>query len=305
MRDYDVVVIGAGLAGLTAAMTAARHGLRTAIVDQMGAGGQVLNVDKIENLPGFPEGIAGYDLGPIVQEQAEAAGAEFYLDTVESLDQEGDLHVVRGAEDELRGPTVIIAAGSTLRNLGIPGEERLTGHGVSHCASCDGPFFAGNAVAVVGGGDSAIEEAAVLANHVQRVLVFHQQDSLGAQQALINAVAEKPSVEFYYNSEVEEILGEQGVTSIKVRDRVSGEAREETVAGVFVYVGLEPNTSFLQGVVDLDSGGHIVTDIMMRTSLPGVFAAGDIRQASVSLLPSVMGDGATAAVAAYRYIYGL
>ncbi|HLF77402.1 MAG TPA: FAD-dependent oxidoreductase [Dehalococcoidia bacterium] len=305
MRDYDVVVIGAGLAGLTAAMTAAKHGLSTAVVDQMGAGGQVLNVEKIENLPGFPEGIAGYDLGPIVQEQAEAAGAEFYLDSVESLDLEGVLRIVRGAEEELRAPTVIIAAGSSLRNLGIPGEERLTGHGVSHCASCDGPFFAGNSVAVVGGGDSAIEEAAVLTNHVERVLVFHNGESLGAQQTLINAVEGKPSIEFYYNSEVEEILGENGVTALKVRDKTTGESREEAVAGVFVYVGLEPNTSFLQGVVDLDAGGHIVTDVMMRTSLPGVFAAGDIRQSSVSLVSSVMGDGATAAVAAYRYIYGL
>jgi thioredoxin reductase (NADPH) len=305
MADYDVVVIGAGLAGLMAGMTAARYGLSVALVDQMGSGGQILNIEKIENLPGFPEGIPGYDLGPIMQEQAEAAGAEFVLDTVAGLELDGDMRIVHCAEQDLRAQTVIIAAGSSLRNLGIPGEERFTGHGVSHCASCDGPFFGGGRVAVVGGGDSAIEEAEVLTHHVERVVVFHHGEALGAQQALITAVADKPSVEFYYNSQVEEILGEDAVSGVRVRDLATGETREEAVAGVFVYIGLEPNTAFLQGVVDLDSGGHVITDVMMRTSVAGVYAAGDIRQHSVSLLPSVMGDGATAAVAAYRYIYGI
>ena len=302
MKDYDVVIVGAGLAGLTAALTAARFGISVAVVDQMGTGGQVLNVEKIENLPGFPEGIAGFDLGPMVQEQAEAAGAEFVLDTVEGLKLDGDFRLLRCSEEDLRARAVIVAAGSSLRDLGIPGEERFIGHGVSHCASCDGPFYPGGTVCVVGGGDSAIEEAAVLAKHAARVLVFHNSDALNTQQALLDAAAAQPAVEFYMNTQVEEILGEDTVTAVRVRDLNGGATRDEEVAGVFVYVGLEPNTAFLQGVLDLDGAGHIVTDIMMRTSMAGVFAAGDIRAQSVSLLASVIGDGATAAVAAYRYL---
>jgi thioredoxin reductase (NADPH) len=309
MRDFDVVVIGSGLAGLTAGMTAARHGLSVCVVDQMGTGGQILNVEKIENMPGFPEGIAGFDFGPIVQEQAEAAGAEFMLDTVEAIEpqpqgEDGVFHVVRCAEEELRARAVIVAAGSSLRNLGIPGEERLMGKGVSHCASCDGPFFPGGKVCVVGGGDSALEEAAVLTEHAAQVLVFSNGDALNAQQSLLDVIATRPSVEFHMSHRVEEILGEDAVTGVRVRNLETGDVREEPLAGVFVYVGLEPNTAFLSGLVELDPTGHIVTDIMMRTSVPGIFAAGDIRANSVCLLPAVIGDGATAAVAAYRYIYG-
>jgi thioredoxin reductase (NADPH) len=160
-------------------------------------------------------------------------------------------------------------------------------------------------VAVIGGGDSAIEEAAVLTQHVDKVLVFQNAGELTAQSSLINAIESQPSVEFFYNSEVEEIIGDDAVTAVRVRDKDSGQTREEPVAGVFVYIGLEPNTQFVRDQVELDSGGHIVVDIMMRTSIPGVFAAGDIRQHSVSLVASAIGDGATAAVGAYRYIYGL
>src|SRR3990170_1149404 len=296
MSDYDVVIVGAGIAGLTAGLTAGRYGLSVAIIDQMGSGGQVLNVEKIENLPGFPQGVAGYDLGAMVQEQAEAAGAAFVFDTAEGLAREDDEWVVRCAENELRARAVIIAAGSTIRSLGIPGEERLTGKGVSHCASCDGPFFTGGEVCIVGGGDSALEEAAVLAGHAGRVRVFHRGEAFSAQKAILEEAEGKPNVEGCFNAEVVEIIGEDAVTGVRVRDLASGETRVEALAGVFVYVGLEPNTAFLQGVVDLDSTGHVVTDVMMRTSAAGVFAAGDVRQGSVNLLASVAGDGATAAV---------
>jgi thioredoxin reductase (NADPH) len=302
MSDYDLVVVGAGLAGLTAAMFGGRYGLKTAIVDPMGAAGQVLNAEKIENFPGFPQGIAGYDLGPIVQEQAEAAGADFLLDSIEALEIDGNDRFLRGAENELHCGTVIIAAGSTLRSLGIPGEERLMGKGVSHCASCDGPFFAGGEVCVVGGGDAAIDEAAVLAEHVGTVTVFHRGSELRAHQALRNRVESKGNVAIAYNTILEEILGEDAVESVRVRDTSSNEASVREMAGVFVYVGLEPNTQFLRGVIDLDSTGHIVTDLMMRTSAPGVFAAGDIRQSSVAQVVTAAGDGATAAIAAYRYL---
>jgi thioredoxin reductase (NADPH) len=305
VKEFDVVVVGAGVAGLTAGLIAAQHGLSVGIVDQMGTAGQVLNVDKIENMPGFPQGVPGYDLGPIIQEQAEAAGAEFVIDTARSLEVAGEKRVLHCDEEDLSATALIIAAGSSLRNLGIPGEEQFMGKGVSHCASCDGAFFSGNSVAVIGGGDSAIEEAAVLTQHVDKVLVFQNAGELTAQSSLINAIESQPSVEFFYNSEVEEIIGDDAVTAVRVRDKDSGQTREEPVAGVFVYIGLEPNTQFVRDQVELDSGGHIVVDIMMRTSIPGVFAAGDIRQHSVSLVASAIGDGATAAVGAYRYIYGL
>jgi len=285
-------------------MVAAQHGLSVILVDQMGAAGQVLNVDRIENMPGFPDGIAGYELGPIVQGQAEAAGCEFAFDTAVGLDSDGNAHILRCAEEDLRGAAVIIAAGSKLRGLGVPGEERFEGKGISHCASCDGAFFAGQTVAVVGGGDSAIEEAAVLTNYVEKVLVLCRDSELHAQRYLVAQAETKPNIEVVYNTEVEEILGEDGVTAVRVRDSATGSTREEPVSGVFVYVGLEPNTAFLREVVDLDPAGHIITDIHMATSLPGVFAAGDIRQGSVSLVASVIGDGATAAVNAYRYLRG-
>jgi thioredoxin reductase (NADPH) len=302
MREFDLVIVGGGLAGLTAAMYGGRYGLSTAVVDQMGAGGQVVNVEKIENFPGFPEGVAGFDLGPMVQEQAEAAGAEFVMDTVEALEVEGEKRILRGAEEELQARAVIVAAGSSLRALGIPGEERLMGKGVSHCASCDAPFFVGQDVCVVGGGDSALDEASVLAKQVARVLVIHRGPEFTTQQAILDKMMARGNIEPVFNTQVEEILGEDSVTAVRLKDVTTGASRDEALAGVFVFVGLEPNTAFVRGVLDLDEAGHVRTDIQMRTSVPGVFAAGDIRQGSVAQLASVAGDGATAAVAAYRYL---
>lgn len=299
MRDFDLVVIGAGLAGLTAGMYGARYGLRTVIVDQMGSGGQILNAERIENFPGFPEGVAGYDLGPLVQEQAENAGAEFILDTAESLESNGDDRVVTCGEEVLRAKAVIVAAGSTLRRLGIPGEERFTGKGVSQCATCDGPFFQGEPVCVIGGGDSAVDEALVLTQYASEVTLYHRDEVLGAQQALLERADAASNLRIESGTTVEEILGDEAVSGV----RLSGGA-EQALRGVFVYVGLEPNTSFLRGVVDLDAAGHVVTDVLMRTSLPGVFAAGDIRQHSVAQLVTAAGDGATAAIAAFRYVRG-
>jgi thioredoxin reductase (NADPH) len=304
LQDFDLVVVGAGLAGLTAAMFGSRYGLRTAVVDQMGAGGQIVNAELIENFPGFPLGIAGYDLGPLVQEQAENAGCEFLFDIIRGLTPTAGGHVLLGDEEELQARAVIIAAGSTMRSLGIPGETELFGKGVSHCASCDGAFFSGGHVAVVGGGDAALDEALVLAKHAATVTVFHRGPALRAQKAIVDRAAALPNIEVVYNTVVEEVLGRDAVTGVRLRDIAAGTTRQQELGGVFVYVGLEPNSAFLQGVVDLDSSGHIVTDILLRTSAEGIFAAGDIRQHSVALLAAVAGDGATAAAAAYRYLKG-
>jgi thioredoxin reductase (NADPH) len=301
MQEYDVVVVGAGLAGLTAGLISAQHGLSTVVIDQMGTGGQILNVDKIANLPGFPEGIAGYELGPIVQEQAEAAGAAFALDSVESLTVDGDAFTLACSDEQYRARAVILCMGSKLK-ADIEGMQRFEGQGVSQCASCDGPFFANQTVAVVGGGDSAIEEAAVLAGQVEKVLVFFPDDEPTAQAYLKLDAATHPNVELHPGTTVEAVLGEGRLSGVKVMALGSGEVREEAVAGVFVYTGLQPNTSFLEGVVELDGGGHVVTDLRMCTSRPGIFAAGDVRQHAAGLVASSIGDGATAAVSAHRYL---
>jgi thioredoxin reductase (NADPH) len=303
--QYDLIVVGAGLAGLTAGMIGARHGLKTAIVEHMASGGQVLNVEKIENFPGFPQGIAGYELGPLVQEQAEAAGCSFVMDTAASISVDGERRILRCAESELECSALIIAAGSTLRSIGIPGEEEFFGQGVSKCASCDAPLFAGKEVCVVGGGDSALDEAAVLADHVARVTVIHRGPSFRAQHAAQARLLDKPNVETVFGAELVEISGDGTVSAVTLREVATGATRELAVAGVFVFVGLDPNTTWLSGVVDLDPAGHVVTDPRLQTSVPGIFAAGDIRQHSVAHLAAVAGDGATAAVNAYRYINGV
>jgi thioredoxin reductase (NADPH) len=302
MRECELVIVGAGVAGLTAATFAGRHGLDCVVVEQLGAGGQIANAERIENFPGFPQGIGGHELGPLLQEQAEAAGATFILDSVERLETDGDHRIVRGASESLRGPAIIIAAGSRLRALPVAGAERFLGKGVSHCASCDGALFAGQDVCVIGGGDSAFDEALVLAAHASRVTILHRAPRPDAQRALSERVGACGRIEIIPEAVVEDILGEGSVSAVRWRHAATGAVHTRAVRGVFVYLGLEPNTAFLRDMVALDAAGHIETDTMMRTSLRGVFAAGDIRRNSVAQLAAAAGDGATAAIAAFRYL---
>ncbi len=300
--DPDLVIIGAGIAGLTAATHSARLGLNTTVVAEMGVGGQIMNAPRIDNYPGFPDGIGGHELGPILHEQAEAAGAEFLFDAIEAIEIDGDRRIVRGAAETLAARAVIVAAGSSHRKLGIPGEERLIGHGVSHCASCDGPLFRGKRVIVVGGGDAAFDEALILSEFVGRAVILCRADTPRAQKVLRDRVAAVANVEIRFSTIIEEIAGEDGVASVRQRDVGTGVVTTEPVDGVFVYVGLEPNTGFLGDLVALDGDRRIVVDPMMATSVPGVFAAGDIRAGSIAMLAAVAGDGATAAIAAARYL---
>jgi thioredoxin reductase (NADPH) len=302
MRECELIIVGAGVAGLTAATFAGRHGLDCVVVEQLGAGGQIANAERIESFPGFPQGIGGHELGPLLQEQAEAAGAAFILDSVERLETDGDHRIVRGASESLRAPAIIIAAGSRLRALPVAGAEEFLGKGVSHCASCDGALFAGQEVCVIGGGDSAFDEALALAAHASRVTILHRSRSPVAQRALLDRASACGKIEIIPEAVVEDILGEDAVSGVRWRHHATGAVGIRAVRGVFVYVGLEPNTAFLRDVVALDAAGGIETDMMMRTSLRGVFAAGDIRRNSVAQLAAAAGDGATAAIAAFRYL---
>ena len=302
-QEFDVLIIGGGMAGLTAGIYASRYGLHTAIVEQMMAGAQIINLEKIENFPGFPQGIAGYELGPATQEQAMNAGVEVLMDTVTGVSVDGDHLVVSGdMGGRYRGKAVIMAAGSSLRSLGIPGEEEFEGRGVSHCATCDGPLYMGQTVAVVGGGDSAADEALTLTEYTDRVILFVRGDSLGAQQVLRDRIASNPKIEVRYNTEVAEIVGEDTVTGVRVRG-ADGET-VEPVSGLFIYVGLDPNSAAVADLVPLDNAGHIPVGLSMDTPQPGLYAAGDIRQQSAAQLVASAGDGATAAIAAFRYING-
>lgn len=306
MTRYDILVIGGGLAGLTAGLFAARAGRATLVLEPAVPGGHLLNIQKIEDFPGFPDGVSGFEIGPNTQMQAMNAGAEFAMAEVQSLSRDGNEAsadwLVSTTEGEYQAGAVIVASGSHARALGVPGEERLTGHGVSHCASCDGPLFRGQTVGVVGGGDSALQEALTLAEHVGQVLIFHHGDRFSAQQVYRQRVEDEGKIEVCWNTEIREILGETEVTGVRVADLATGSERTIELVGLFVYIGLVPNTGFLGGVLDLDEDGRIPTDIWMRTTAPGLFAAGDVRRDSASQAVAAAGDGATAAVAADRYL---
>ena len=304
-NEYDVVIIGGGLAGMTAGMYAANYGLRTGLIEQMMGGAQIINIEKIENFPGFPEGVAGAELAPAVQEQCMAAGVEFIMGEATAVSRDGDYKVVATDSGEYRGRAVIVAAGSSLKSLGIPGEEELNGRGVSNCATCDGPMFMGETVGVVGGGDSAVEEALTLTEYVDKVLLFHRRDQLRAQEALQQRLLNNPKVEVLWDTVVEAVLGEDTVSGVRARNLTTNEESVIDLSGLFVYVGLEPNSQLVGGLVELDNAGHIPVNLSMETPVPGLYAAGDLRQNSASQLVSSAGDGATAAIAAFKYLRGV
>ena len=301
-NDYDVLVIGAGLAGMTAAMYASRYGLRTGLVERMMGGAQIINLERIENYPGFPQGVAGAELGPLIQEQAMDAGAEFIMGDVASISRDGDFKVVETDAGGFRSKAVIVAAGSNLRQLGIPGEEEMFGRGVSHCATCDGPLYMGEVVGVVGGGDSAADEALTLTEYVDKVLLFHRRDQLRAHHAVEERVHYNRKIEVVWNTVVEEVLGEGTVTAVKTRNVVTNLENTVSLTGLFVYVGLEPNSSLVSNLVKVDNAGHIPVNISMETQVAGLYAVGDIRQNSASQLATAVGDGATAAISAFNFV---
>ena len=303
-QEYDVLIIGGGLAGMTAAMYAGQYGMETGLIEQMMGGAQIINIEKIENYPGFPQGISGAELAPAIQEQAMNAGAEFLMGEVTSISRDGDYKLVSSDSGTYRAKSVIIAAGSKLQQLGIPGEEELFGRGVSHCATCDGPLYMGQTVGVVGGGDSAADEALTLSEFASRVLLFHRRDHFRAYQSLAERVTQRRNIEVVWNSVVEEVHGIHTVMGVKVRNVITNLESDIDLSGLFVYVGLEPNSALVDGFLKVDNSGHIPVNVGMETEVPGVYAVGDIRQRSVSQLASAVGDGVTAAIGAFNYVRG-
>jgi len=303
VQQFEVVVVGGGVAGLTAGLFSARLGRSTLVLESVMPGGHLGSIVKIEDFPGFPEGVAGYDLGPMIQEQAASAGAEFQMAELQSIAARDGGWRITSSDGEIQAKAVIVATGSSNRLLGVPGEERLAGKGVSHCASCDGPMLKGKKVIVVGAGDSGLQEALTLAEYAGEVLVLHRSAALTAQQAYQKRVREQPKIKVQGNSVIEEILGESVVTGARVRS--NGGTQEIAADAVFVYIGLQANSGLLQGIADLDERGHVRTDIWMRTSAQGLFAAGDVRADSASQAVTAAGDGATAALAADRYLKSL
>jgi thioredoxin reductase (NADPH) len=300
MADYDVAVIGGGVAGLTAAATAASAGLRVLVIEQLAPGGQIATIDRIGNFPGIPEGIAGYELGPNLQQQAEDSGAEIFADTIEAVAAVDDGFEVIGAERNVTARAVIVASGSRRKELGVPGEHALAGRGVSHCASCDGQFFRGGVVVVAGGGDSAFDEAKVLAEHAASVIIVHQGAAPVAQRRTVAQVMALPNITILTETEIVAIEGENGVSGVALAS--NGETRSLPCAGVFVYIGLDPNSSFLGDLVDRDVRGAVITTEGVQTRTAGLFVAGDVRSGATALLASVAGDGARAALAAAAFL---
>jgi len=289
---------------LTAGMFAARYGHSTLVLEMTMPGGHLISVDKIEGFPGFPEGVGGYELCPMVQEQAADQGAAFDLAEARRLEWQEPYWLVESSAASYRAKAVIIATGSHPKPLGIPGESEFLGRGVSRCATCDGPFFKERVVGVIGGGDSALQEALTLTDYAARVLIFHRGGALSAQPTYQERGKNHSKIEVRCNTIVEAILGEDSVTGVQIRDAVAGETSKVEVAAVFVYAGSEPNTALLKDVLSLDEAGRVPTDVWMQTELPGLFAAGDVRRDSAAQAISSAGDGATAAVATHRYIVG-
>lgn len=301
---YDVIIVGSGPAGLAAAVYGQRAGLSLLVLEEAYvSGGQVLNTYDVDNYPGMP-GISGMELAEKFYEHARSMGASFMTASVRGIHEEDGLKVVETAKEKLLTRTVILATGARHRLLGVPGEEALTGMGVSYCATCDGAFFRDKTVAVVGGGDVAVEDAIFLARGCKKVYVIHRREQLRAAKILQEKLLSLDNVEMKWNCVAEEIQGDGQVSGIKVRDVKSGQNSELAVDGVFIAVGILPNTGFLGDFLQLDEGGYIVAGEDMKTSVPGVFAAGDVRTKALRQIITAAADGANAITSVEAYLLG-
>ncbi len=300
---YDVLIIGGGPAGLTAGLYASRARLKTLLVERMILGGQVMTTTKVENYPGFPGGIDGPDLMVRFQEHCQEFGLETLTGEVTGLDDLGTVKEVTVDDRVIRTRSVIVTTGAEPKKLGIPNETAFTGRGVSYCATCDGAFFRNVPVAVAGGGDTAAEEALFLSRFASRVYLVHRRNQLRATKVLQDRILAHDKIEPVWNSVIGAVVGDHtGVTGVVLTDPDGGASRPLAVAGLFVAIGVVPKAHFLAGILDLDPEGYILTDAEGRTSMPGVFAAGDVRKKILKQIATAVGDGAVAAIVAEKYL---
>lgn len=303
MSEHELVIAGSGPAGLTAAVYAARANLAPIVIEGVAAGGQLMLTTDVENYPGFPEGILGPDLMMRFREQAERFGAQFVTADVERIDLSASPFGIWVDAFEYRAESVIVSTGASARMLGLDNESRLLGHGVSTCATCDGFFFRDLPIAVVGGGDSAIEEALFLTKFATKVTIIHRREELRASKIMAERALTNPKIDFAWNSVVTDVVGADRVDQIALRDTVTGEESKLAVNGLFVAIGHDPNTALFDGQLDLDDGGYVITQAdSTRTSVEGVFASGDVQDHIFRQAVTAAGSGCMAAMEAERWL---
>lgn len=301
-KVYQLIIIGGGPAGLSAGIYAARSRLDTLLIEKAGLGGQILNAEWVENYPGFPQGISGAELGSLMSQQAEKYNLPTAFAEVEGIEVRGGEKLLKTSEGQYRAKAVIIAGGSEYSKLDVPGEEEFRGRGVSYCAMCDGAFFKDEVVAVVGGGNVALNDAIFITKFASKVIVIHRRDQLRATKVLQERALANPKMEFIWDTVLESIKGDSQVRELQLRNVKTGGKSNLSVSGVFIAVGLKPNIEYLRGLLSLSDGGFIPVNGNMETEVPGIFAAGDIRAGSIRQVIAAAGDGAIAAIAAEAYI---
>jgi thioredoxin reductase (NADPH) len=308
MKEYQVVIIGGGGAGLTAALYTSRAKLSTALLEKLTPGGQIALTDLVENYPGFPEGILGPDISMRMEEQAKKYGTEVLYKEVKSIKQnkEDKCFTIELAGEEIKAKSIILAAGASFRMIGIPGEKELTGKGVSYCATCDGAFFKDKEVVVVGGGDSALQEGIFLTRFASKVTIIHRRDQLRASPILQQRAKDNKKIEFVWDTVVEEVKGTGKVEAVVIKNVKSGEKKDFVAQGIFIFIGHDPNSAFIKDFVELDEHQYVKSkDGTVKTSVPGVYAAGEIRAGATKQLVAACGEGCEAALAAQEYLEDL
>jgi len=303
--EYDVVILGAGAAGLAASLYTSRAMMKTVMLESLGVGGQLLITDEVENYPGFPEGVKGQELSQMMEEQTTRFGTIIEYTEIEGVDDlDKPVKVVHTDSKDYTTKSIIIATGGSHNKLGTVGEDEYSGKGVSYCAVCDGNFFRGQDVVVVGGGDAALDESNYLSGIVNSVTIIHRRDELRATRVLQERAFANPKYKWLWSHVVEEFVGNGVLEAARVKNLKSGEVYDYPTAAAFIYVGFHPNSDYLKGLVDMDELGHIHTDMHMRTKVPGVYACGDIRAESTRQLGAAVGDGISAALAAFHDLSG-
>ena len=303
-RIYDMVIIGGGPAGYTAALYAARAGLKAVVLEKLSAGGQMALTSQIDNYPGFEDGIDGFELAEKMQQQAERFGAETELAEVTAVRLDREVKEIITSEGTFFGKTVVVSTGANPRELGVPGEQALVGRGVNYCAACDGMFYKGKTVVVVGGGNTAAADAMILSRIAKKVILVHRRDTLRATKIYHEPLRNAPNVEFCWTSTVSRLLHEGKVTGVVIRDVNTGEESVVECDGVFVSIGRSPASQLVEGQLELDASGYIADDESTRTNLPGVFAVGDVRTKALRQVVTAVADGAMAAHYAEEYLAG-